>query len=184
MENKFDGTFDDFCCPGDTINAEVDGFKIVAKLMADYGHGSPWDEEDGHGPVSDWTSRDKRPGERILNSNHGSYRYYDVEEAIKIAKRDGWDAPPYGGTLGEKASRAVERDYEALKAWCNDEWYYGGVSLMVSKEGVVLEEFAASLWGIAVNHPHGDNSYLTEVANELLDEAIRVGKAQLEKLLS
>lgn len=52
--------------------------------------GAPWDEEAGHGPVSDWTTRDKRPGERVLSSDHGSKRFYDVAEANRIAKREGW----------------------------------------------------------------------------------------------
>jgi hypothetical protein len=32
----------------------------------------------------------------------------------------------------------------------------------------VLASHAASLWGIEANYPGADNSYLTEVANELL----------------
>jgi hypothetical protein len=40
--------------------------------------------------VSDWERRDKRPGEWVLNTDHGSKRFYDAQEANKIAKRDGW----------------------------------------------------------------------------------------------
>ena len=49
----------------------------------------PWDYCDGHGPVSNWTTRDKRAGELILAVNGRSKRLYNLE-AIKIAKRDGW----------------------------------------------------------------------------------------------
>ncbi len=71
----------------------------------------------------------------------------------------------------------------ARNAWYNDEWWYGGVVLSVSKAGVVLTDHAASLWGIDINHPCGNNDYLTEVANELLAEAVEQGHAVMERLM-
>lgn len=59
-------------------------------IEPDEGHGAPWDECDGHGPVSEWTTRDKRPGEWLLRSDRGHKRYYDAQEAMRIALRDGW----------------------------------------------------------------------------------------------
>jgi hypothetical protein len=32
----------------------------------------PWERADGHGPVSDWTRREKRPGERVLHPKKSS----------------------------------------------------------------------------------------------------------------
>lgn len=74
----------------------------------------------------------------------------------------------------------------ARKAWKNDEWFYCGVVLSVSKNGVMLDDHAASLWAIEANYPSGrnPNKYLTDVANELLPEAIEAGKAILTKLTS
>jgi len=72
----------------------------------------------------------------------------------------------------------------ARAAWFADEWFYVGVVLSVSRAGVVLDKHAASLWGIECNYPGGDNSYLTEVANELLTEAIEAGRAKLAALLA
>lgn len=37
---------------------------------------------------------------------------------------------------------------EARRAWFNDEWFYCGIVLSVSKNDVVLSSHAASLWGI------------------------------------
>lgn len=179
MTNIFDSSFGKYACVGDAISATVDGIDLVARIEYDEDHGEPWKECRNYGPVSEWTSRDKAPGERVLNSHRGSYRYYDYAEAIKIAKRDGWDTEPYGtGTVGERAARAVEADFQRLKAWCNDEWYYVGVAVSVSRNGVMLDKYAASLWGIESDS--GD--YLTEVANELANEALGVGKVKLAEL--
>ena len=60
----------------------------------------------------------------------------------------------------------------------NDEWFYCGVILSVALEGITLDRFAASLWGIEANYPDSDNAYLSEVANELLPEALAEAKAE------
>lgn len=70
------------------------------------------------------------------------------------------------------------------RAWLADEWHYCGIVLSVARKGVTLDTNAASLWGLECNFPGGDNSYLTEVANELLDEALKVGRDTLERLQS
>lgn len=70
-----------------------------------------------------------------------------------------------------------------MKAWENDEWFYCGVVLKVSIGDIELKSHAASLWGIECNYPGSDNSYLTEVANELIDEAIEVAKHERAHML-
>ena len=70
------------------------------------------------------------------------------------------------------------------RTWHRDEWHYVGVVLSVSKHGITLDNNAASLWSIDMNFPGSDNSYLTEVANELLDEALGTAKAKLSLLCS
>lgn len=177
MTNIFDGTFSGF--HGETIGATVHGFEITAHLEHDGDHGAPWETCDFHGPVSDWTHCAKSPGQRILVTDRDARRYYDIAEATRIARRDGWDAPPIGeGTAGQRAARAVEADFRYLKAWCDDEWYYVGVVLSVSRNGIMLERHAASLWGI--ESTSGD--YLTDVANELVAEALDVSRAQIAAL--
>ncbi|WP_309383168.1 hypothetical protein [Cerasicoccus frondis] len=73
---------------------------------------------------------------------------------------------------------------KARKAWFDNEWFYCGVVLSVSKAGVVLDDHAASLWGIEANYPKSDNNRLTEVANELAAEALEVGREVLAKLVA
>lgn len=182
----FTEQFDRFVCAGESISCEVEGFTIKARIVDDDTNRTPW-EDDGHGPVSDWTTREKRPGERTLSQDRGSRRFYDFAEAVKRARADGWDAPPFGtGTAGERAARAAELDFKMLKAWCDDEWHYVGVVLSVWRADVCLAKHAASLWGIEANYPHTEaeraNEYLQEVANELLPEAMDEARKVFAKL--
>ena len=91
----------------------------------------PWEEEDGHGPVTDWTTCEKRPGELVLAEDGHQFRYYDFAEAVKIALRDRWghgaDIP--GETPGQKAARAARADFDRLRAYCDGGWSYVGVCL-------------------------------------------------------
>jgi hypothetical protein len=147
---------------GERINLTRGAYAII-KVIPDEDMGPPWKEHDGHGPVSGWENRDKKPGELILNENRGSKRFYDFAEAVKIAKRDGWDTKPYGtGTKGERAHRAAMADYESLRGWCNDDWHWIGVVVtLCTPEG----EFDASLWGI-----ESEGDYWRDVAVDLIAE--------------
>ena len=215
--NKFSGV-------GDKVSIKVGKLTVTARIERDDDMGPPWKVHDGHGPVSEWRPRDsKRPGERVLNEDRGSCRFYDWQEAVKIAKRDGWGFLPYelviekdsdkypcGGratagpftaydaeefnraihdvykqhratmTAGQNAEDAVQRDFDNLRGWCNDDWCWVGVVLSVSKGGVTLDVHAASLWGI--ESEAGD--YFNEVANELLEEAVKVGEDRLVELVA
>lgn len=145
-----------------------DGFTITARIEQDDDSTPPWDREDGHGEVFEWTNRDKKAGELVLNSDRGSRRYYDYAGAVKIALRDGWGIanPPEGATRRQIAALAAREDFERLRRWCNDDWSYVGVVVTVSARGVDLG--TASFWGIESDA--GD--YLLEVANELLSDVM------------
>jgi len=155
---------------------EHEGIQFSFRTEHDADHEAPWDAEDGHGPVSEWkrhafgmgSKPPKKPGEMILVCDRGSYRTYDFAEAVKIAKRDGWDAEPYGGTKGQKAHRAAMADFDRLRRWCNDQWDYVGVIIeMLDDAGDPMGE-TESLWG--VESDAGD--YFEEVAQELAAEII------------
>lgn len=132
-----------------------DGRLAKIDVIPDETMGLPWKEHDGHGIVSEWTHRKKEPGELILASDHGSFRYYDYEESVKIARRDGWGSE--GRTARERAARATMQDYERLREWCSGGWEWIGVSVTVGSEG-------DSLWGIA-----SDGDYWREVAADLIN---------------
>jgi len=121
---------------------------------------APWEREDGHGPVTDWERRSKGAGERILDSDHGSKRFYDFSEAVKIARRDGWGlseedtaklATRLGRTPtpGDIVAEAVEKDFKWLKDWCDDKWQYVGyVVTITGPDDEELDYPDGSLWGI------------------------------------
>lgn len=185
----FTTAFARYVSSGDSITCTVDGFDLTATIHHDEDSEAPWDREDGHGPVTDWMSKDaKQAGYRVLNVDRGSARFYDFAEAVKIAKRDGWGAPAghfhvdATPTSGQIAAAAAEHDFKVLKAWCNDEWAYCGIVVTVSKNDVELAN--ESLWGVEYNYPNSDNSYLTEVANELASEALAAALAKLAQLVN
>jgi hypothetical protein len=64
-------------------NITISGLTFSVSVEPDDLHGAPWEVDCGHGPVSDWTTRGKLPGERVLWSDRGCYRYYDVAEATR-----------------------------------------------------------------------------------------------------
>ncbi len=59
---------------------------------------------------------------------------------------------------------------------------YVGVVLSVYAGETLLVDHAASLWGIDCNYPSGNNAYLSEVANDLLPDAIEQGKSAAIRL--
>lgn len=181
--NKFDKEFSDFSFVGDMIMCQTNGFLIYARVDSNDDMGPPWVEHDGHGPVSDWTDRLPRPGERVLATDRYHHRYYDWDAAIAKALEEGWDAPPYRqGTPMEQAERAVKRDFKHMKAWCDNEWFWCTITLSVYRGTVLLDEYAAMESGLPCND--GDNSHLTEAANELLDEAIAAGNKIMNEILA
>lgn len=46
----------------------------------------------------------------------------------------------------------------------------------------LVDDYEHALWGIDLNYPNSDNSYLLEVANDLASEALESAKAKLASL--
>lgn len=109
--------------------------------------------------------------------------------------------PNDGGYIGKRARpsyRVQMAQAEArMKLWERGDWRYYGVAVSASKCGVELtRKYDHSLWGIEGNWPRWkgmpsndydntlpyDNSYLLQVANELLPEAIEAAKDKLAEL--
>jgi hypothetical protein len=156
--------------------------RAVATIFHDDDSEAPWERCDGHGPVSDWTTRDKRPGELVLSRDGHSKRFYDYAEACRIARAEGWGHGPdiEGESARQKAARAALADYENLRAWCNDQWSYVGVAVRIWLDDMPLTgEYDAALWGIESN---SGEDYIAQVAGERLHGAIFLAKAKLRKL--
>lgn len=180
---------------------ESRGYTFKLETSRDDHNSEPWKECDGHGIVSDWTSRDKAPGERILvKDRYGqSKRYYDVAETMKVAIKDGWGivhctvCGEASGGLGtsmyasvhkygprdhdfkperkrQSAARAVDADFEYLRAWCADEWEYLVVGVTLLDDDGEETDHVEYLGGVESIK----DEYVMEVARELAEEIIRV----------
>lgn len=163
---------------GDTFTHE--GLTFTLTIECDYDHGAPWDEEDGHGPVTGWERRNKLPGEMILAEDRGFKRFYDFAAAVKIAKRDGWNAKPYdipGETKGQKARKAALADFNHLRRWLHDDWRYVGVTVTCDDLPGAPSE---SLWGIESDACE----YFAEVAHDLAAEILAQAVADVSRAVA
>ncbi len=106
-------------------------------------------------------------------------------------RQDGFWPSEYVGDPGfigpgpnrrQRLADAKVKAEAVMEAWRNDDWFYCGIVLSVSREGVTLCENAASLWGVEANYPGSDNACLTEVANGLLPDALASARAALARL--
>lgn len=165
------------------------GRTFVIAILQDDDASPPWERSEGHGTVTDWTTRDKEPGELVLNEDGRSKRYYDFAAACATARKE-WGLSPDNlaeletrlgrkATAREIASEAARRDFDFLRAWCNDEWHYVGVVLFEIPRGEIVtnpESFAdkepfaetnsAALWGIE----SCADEYIQSVIMELFHE--------------
>jgi hypothetical protein len=113
------------------------GFTLVVKSHYDYDRWQPWEECDGHGPVreehgarysSPWThGTGKRAGEVELCYEEGTSWFYDVQAALKQARREGWGLSP-------------ERDAAARLALVRSRMSLGTRNLMTHAELVALAD--------------------------------------------
>ena len=139
----------------------------------------PWKEYDGCGIVSDWTTRDKAPGERILATDRHSRMYYDFAATIAKAKAEGWGlAPPALAELALKLTRrptrkeivaeAVERDFRHLYGFANDEWTY--VCLEVTEIESGETEYLGGMESDDYDGLRDEAHYLADIINDRLNE--------------
>ena len=161
-----------------TETIEHEGHSFQVEHFADEYADAPWVREDGHGIISDWTRRDKRPGEVSICEDRGSHRYYDVQATMKIARRDGWGLGPEDvealarklkrtPTAGDIVAESVRMDMDRMRRWCNDDWHYVGVVVtLLTEDGDPLESRSESLWGIESDC----TDYLREVAHEIAEQ--------------
>ena len=95
------------------------------------------------------------------------------------------DAPGFIGPGPNHRQRFAKAQAEAeaiMAGWRKGEWFYCGIVLSVSVDGVELAPHAASLFGLEANYPETDNSYLTEVAENLLPDAMTAAREVLARL--
>lgn len=159
--------------PYDLTAFDYEGKTFHVEVMDDDCCEPPWECNYGHGPVSDWTRRDKKAGEWVLSVDHGMRRYYDFSEAMRMAKKVPWDTEPGGvGTKGERALRAVTADFEYLRRWCNDDWNYVTLHVILFGEvdGYGYAEVEYEEYLGRVEYDYSSNGYWLEAAKEMASE--------------
>lgn len=136
---------------------EHKGYTAKIAIHQDEDSGPPWKQDDGHGVISEWTTRDKRAGERVLNSSGNSKQFYDFAASVDLAKRDGWGLSEahkaeLANKLGRQPTRkeiiaaAVESDYKFVRGWCDNEWCYQGYTTEIeTPDGETFD--GDSCWG-------------------------------------
>lgn len=134
-----------------------EGLTFQAEFPRDDDMGRPWDEHDGHGPVREGKYYAgeppyKAPGERILYRDRSYGLIYDWASAIRLAKAEGWgmswdDRRAFAlkhwrqPTKGEVAEHAVQRDFDYLRRWCEDQWCWVSVHVsLLDEEGEVVDD--------------------------------------------
>lgn len=156
--------------PYKTETIEQHGAIYLVEWFYDDDADAPWDHSDGHGPVTDWERRDKRPGELILSSDRGYKRFYDFAGAMRIAKRDGWNAPPYAfSSPGEQAQAAVMADYKHLRRWCDDQWFYCGIVVTMLDDDGEKTDVSDSIWCVEENG-HYSAGYHASIIQDIISQ--------------
>lgn len=153
------------------------GWYYDIEVAYDNDAAAPWERCDGHGVVTGWQSRDEYKDEWVLNSERYSYRYYDFKASLALSLKDGWDAPPYAqGSKLEQAVRAVRADYEYLRRWCNDDWWYVGIIVTLYDEQDV-EIDSESCWG----YDSDSTTFLTSEARDWVAGMIKQHRRNLRQ---
>jgi hypothetical protein len=151
--------------PYETQTITRNNTTLVVEYYYDDDSGKPWKDSDGLGVVSEWTYRDKRPGERVLHEDRGARLYYDVQQTTAIALRDGWGvAGQTFATKRQQAAAAVEADFQYLRRWCQGDWFFIGI-VVRTEDGAVSD----SLWRIESDA----TEYHKEIIEELAEQCLR-----------
>ena len=108
----------------------------------------------------------------------GDVLWYDVLRTLQLAEKDGWGmdaawhAEHPGATPAEIRMAAVERDFEYLSGWYNDDWCYVGVVVTLltepDEDDETEEVDTTSCWRFESTDTEGQNEYVRDAVEELL----------------
>ena len=78
------------------------------------------------------------------------------------------------------------KDYtpEVVARWVAGHWFMGSLSLSVHCDDVMLAGSAVEVHGIECNISKGSNEYISDLANELINEALFEGNKLRNQVLS
>jgi len=150
----------------------------------DYGR-EPWKEDDGHGEVSEWTNRDKRSGELVLwtEDRGGGKLFYNFAGAVRTAKKE-WVSATDTETLGQRAHRAAMQDYNYLRDFCRQDWWYCILRVvLLNDDGTENEDYTECVGGFEDGHGKY-NQYVMQEAQSMADSLERQLEADIARRLS
>lgn len=124
---------------GEQITQLSGGYSIKVEFSQDSDMGPPWKEYDGCGIVSDWepNRREEEYWEnwRMDPPNERGYYYYEFKETLPKAIKEGWNAPPYyAGDKLARAWRGMRADYEFLRRYMCQDWWYSTLIVTLYKD--------------------------------------------------
>jgi hypothetical protein len=117
---------------------------------------------------------------RVLADGHGrrDTLWYDVLRTLQKAEAEGWGmdaewmAAHPDATPAEIRMAAVEKDFEYLSGWYNDDWCYVGVVVTLltepDEDDETEEVDTTSCWRFESTDTEGQNEYVRGAAEELL----------------
>lgn len=166
----------------DTIEKNGRMYRIAIEYDSDMG--APWEEYDGHGIVSKWTTRDKRAGECLLKIGQsygmsGNRRFYDYAGTIKKAHAESWGLSDTNRatlaarlkrkpTAREIISEAARLDFEYLKSWCDDKWNWCGVIVTdVTDDESAPMDYYHAVWGFSSEDDEGQEECAHELVRQI-----------------
>jgi hypothetical protein len=108
-----------------------------------------------------------------------------MQGAIKIAKAEGWnyDSVLPTDTKGQKAVKAAQSDFNYLKAWCQNDWWYCCLHVtLLDPDGEELEDYDDYLGGVEDGYYRNTgDQYALEMAGGILT---RYGRDQDAELIA
>lgn len=152
----------------DTRDIEHNGAKYRAELFNDDFGEAPWEQSDGHGKVTRVSGNfSKKPGQVVLykgDRNECSY-LYDFADAMKTAKREGWNTKPYDAP--DQALRAVTTDMDYLRGWITGDWCYVAIEVFpLTEDGDELRSKTQYLGMVEMSN----DDYIKSTILELIAE--------------
>jgi hypothetical protein len=161
----------------------VDGIDFLISIEPDQDCPPPWENCDGHGAISMRAARSgefaeyawKKPYQIFLgatrSNGHPMHVFYDVQESIRVAKRDGWNTAPYAWkTKGEQADAAVRADVRYLAGYLSGKWEYSFITVHALDDSGDLLPLSDSIGG--VEYDETDSSYALYEAEMLCRQII------------
>jgi len=180
----------------------------------DYDMGPPQEEGDGYGVTErmDWNPTDEEQLEqhiadyepeleeetrlrlmRVLSrADWGrSGLYYDVLSSLHKARTDGWGAGAEWKAANPNATKEAElmyvvnKDFDHLKGWYDDDWHWLTCSVApIDEDGEIMEddrEFCGGYESTILNDDEDNNSYRTEAIDNQISEIEWTIKKRLHK---